>query len=649
MPPPVMATIHHLAASLEYQTVVDIPFLIESQQALALNLSSSNSTKYLHKTDKNWHDIQRQVVKDKKNTTQASSKFLLSNQKKGASLTAYSPISKAIHIQPLDQSLPGSSKQLLTSKIAEPTTTLITQATSSAVVKVPGQQPYQKSNKQSVEFQVIAQVANSQITNLSETLTNEIPAVSKLSDVQSTDWKLQALQLLMERYGVTVLCDNDIFQGNRSVTRFEFAICLNGLLNYIQAQINTDQMKVIDQEDTIVLQRLQQEFTNELAVLQGHIDLLEARTAALETQQFATTTKLTGEVKFNLIDGWGGRVTGKGDSNPVLTYLTKLQFNTSFSGKDLLFIELAAGNAVNRNFADSDSFGTKMALWSEAGNTNNQTFLTVLQYRFTAFNDRITFKITPVGHRTYIVLNSNSSTEGLALSQFGEFSPVFRIGLEELNTGLGIDWSITDQTQLQFVYSAKNANDPNSGLFNSDSYAIGTQLLVRPTENFTTGIAYIHAQSEDGSLNTLAGSLNADTSGGFKERAQIQAINGTLQWRLLPNVTLGAWGGYIRTKSRESDAEANSTTYAVSLLVRDLFGREGDTLGVIFGQPLKLINGKLIQREDVSTSLHYELFYDFRVNNNISITPGFFVITNPEHNSGNNTIIIGGIRTRFRF
>jgi Carbohydrate-selective porin, OprB family len=47
--------------------------------------------------------------------------------------------------------------------------------------------------------------------------------------------------------------------------------------------------------------------------------------------------------------------------------------------------------------------------------------------------------------------------------------------------------------------------------------------------------------------------------------------------------------------------------------------------------------------------MHIEAFYRFPANENIAITPGLLVITNPEHDRNNNTIYIGLIRTTFTF
>ncbi|MBD0387517.1 MAG: carbohydrate porin, partial [Nostoc sp. C3-bin3] len=49
------------------------------------------------------------------------------------------------------------------------------------------------------------------------------------------------------------------------------------------------------------------------------------------------------------------------------------------------------------------------------------------------------------------------------------------------------------------------------------------------------------------------------------------------------------------------------------------------------------------------TSLHIETFYRFRVNDNISITPIFYLITKPEHNDANDAIWVGVLRTSFAF
>jgi hypothetical protein len=148
---------------------------------------------------------------------------------------------------------------------------------------------------------------------------------------------------------------------------------------------------------------------------------------------------------------------------------------------------------------------------------------------------------------------------------------------------------------------------------------------------------------------------------------------------------------------------ANTATFTLSLGLSDPFGREGDLFGFIFGMPPKLVDAgpetpgtpvpffeqvineenpttvtdnnpnldtvgqataapggapelvdqgvlpKRVGEQDEATSLHFEFFYRFKVNDNLWITPGFFFVTNPGHIADNDTIYVGTIRTTFRF
>ncbi len=58
----------------------------------------------------------------------------------------------------------------------------------------------------------------------------QVTSVSQLSDVQPTDWAFQALQSLVERYGVIAGYPDGTYRGNRAMTRYEFAAGLNAAL-----------------------------------------------------------------------------------------------------------------------------------------------------------------------------------------------------------------------------------------------------------------------------------------------------------------------------------------------------------------------------------------------------------------------------------
>ncbi|HIK24942.1 MAG TPA: carbohydrate porin, partial [Thermosynechococcus sp. M46_R2017_013] len=193
--------------------------------------------------------------------------------------------------------------------------------------------------------------ASSTITSVNQLLADEksmgqVTSVSQLSDVRPTDWAYQALASLVEKYGCIAGYPDGTFRGNRAATRYEMAAALNACLDVISDRFAT-------KEDLAALQRLMNEFATELATLRGRMDNLEARTAALEATQFSTTTKLTATAVMSV--QYGGRPSSANPSvspvgpapsntNPTVIAAVLLSLNTSFTGTDLLQINLSTGN-----------------------------------------------------------------------------------------------------------------------------------------------------------------------------------------------------------------------------------------------------------------------------------------------------------------
>jgi hypothetical protein len=199
--------------------------------------------------------------------------------------------------------------------------------------------------------EILAQTANDakvldqvkRYSNEGNTSQSQVTSVSQFSDVQPTDWAFQALQSLVERYGCIAGYPNGTYRGNRALTRYEFAAGLNACLDRVNELIATATADLVTKQDLATLQRLQEEFSAELATLRGRVDSLEARTAELEANQFSTTTKLVGEAIFAVSDAFGDR-TGEAN-NTVFQDRVRLGLQTSFTGRDVLTTRLSAGNA----------------------------------------------------------------------------------------------------------------------------------------------------------------------------------------------------------------------------------------------------------------------------------------------------------------
>ncbi|EGJ30325.1 MULTISPECIES: iron uptake porin [Moorena] len=482
------------------------------------------------------------------------------------------------------------------------------------------------------------------------TAMTQVTNIVQLQDVQPGDWAFEALRSLIERYGCIAGYQDRTFQGNRALTRYEFAAGLNACMEQIERLVAVESANRISEEDLATLQQLANQFNPELAQLKTRVDNLDSRVAFLEEHQFSTTVKFGGEVIFGLAAAEGGNPPGTGDANIVLNYLVRIGTVASFTGRDRLRIVLASGNFDDGGFANPNVLNTFAALLSYQDDLDNDVVLDSLEYRF-AISDRVVFTIKPVGFSLGSVLTANSPFLDVgigSISRFGEASPLFKIGA--LDAGVGLDWFVADPLRLQVAYGTRNSSSPSEGFISPDHSALGVQLLFTPANNMAAGLHYINAYANDGQLNTFAGSFNADTSSLLLQETQTHAVGGSLQWRFTDNLTFAGWGGYTFTNALASDDFANASTYLLSLAFSDPFGQEGSLLGLIIGQPLKLENGNgLLLGEDNATSIHYEIFYRHKFSNNIYITPGFFMVTDPGHIEENNDIYIGVLRATFRF
>ncbi len=255
----------------------------------------------------------------------------------------------------------------------------------------------------------------------------QVTSVSQLSDVQPTDWAFQALQSLVERYGCIVGYPDGTYKGNRAMTRYEFAAGLNACLERITELIAAATADLVTRDDLAVLQRLQEEFAVELAELGGRVDALEARTAELEANQFSTTTKLNGEILFWLTDTWGERAGARGEprsendrTEVALGYRVRLNFDTSFTGKDRLRARLQARDIPN--WSGRDLTNTLMTrLGTDESNPDDTVTLNKLFYEFPV-GDQLKVIVGPQGIEVddfQTVLSPFDSSGSGATSRFG--------------------------------------------------------------------------------------------------------------------------------------------------------------------------------------------------------------------------------------
>jgi BMFP domain-containing protein YqiC len=502
----------------------------------------------------------------------------------------------------------------------------------------------------------------------------QVTNVSQLSDVSPGDWAFEALRSLVERYGCIAGYPDGTYRGNRAMTRYEFAAGLNACLQQIESLIAG--LDFVTREDLETLQRLIQEFEAELATLGTRVDNLEGRVAFLEDNQFSTTTKLNGEAIFSLAGAFGDEQALQPDDLPAdvdvddeITFSDRVRiaFDTSFFGGDRLRTRFEAGNVPEFD----EATGTEMArLGYEAAN-GNDVEVEKLHYRFPV-GENLRFHIGATGVTFDDIASPNNpffeSSGSGALGRFLRRNPAIYRNGGSITAGANIQF--TDFLSLDVAYlTSGDGNDPTekNGLTDGDFTAIG-QLNLGLGDNIDLAFSYGYSfyPGEDVNLSgstsseiakrPFIGDFNVITGDPIFAATSANRFGFQASIRLASFLNIAGWVGYVDAEAESGlseGAEADIWNGAVILSFLDL-GKEGAVLSIGGGIPPKVTDidndpfGGL-NIEDPDTSYIIEAQYQYPVTDNILITPGAYVILNPNHFDDNEDIYVGVIRTTFSF
>ncbi|EKQ70667.1 'Carbohydrate-selective porin, OprB family',S-layer domain containing protein [Leptolyngbyaceae cyanobacterium JSC-12] len=531
----------------------------------------------------------------------------------------------------------------------------------------------------------------------------QVTSVSQFLDVNPTDWAFQALQSLVERYGCIVGYPDKTYRGNRALTRYEFAAGLNACLDKIQELIAAATADFVRKEDLEVVKRLQEEFAAELAALRGSVEALEVRTATLEKQQFSTTTKLTGNVWFNLTGAFAGddvtaerslrapnsafappqrdannRPTRVQRQNPEITfgYYTFLNFNTSFTGKDLLVTQLVAGNGNSpaNQFVSAGFFNSWGTPFLDQTGVVNATNVSIreLFYQFPV-GDNLRVVIGPrVNHYRYF--DANRFTFFLTGASSFQSNGSTLMNAVDRGSGAVVVWTINPQFQFTAAYLAENteflnpavgfntSSNPAFGLFNSTN-TITAQLLFSPSRSFNLRLIYNRSslRPTNGFIGGAAGEplpygYADDGFGGQLKDSGADTFVANFDWLITKN--FGVFGRYSYgvtdinpRNSARSGGKIRVQSFQAGLGFPDL-GKKG-ALGVLsFVVPFDYLSGTrflLSGAGDGGTQYELEASYYYPINDNLALVPAFYAIFNPNNFDSNPTVFVGNLRAQFSF
>ena len=492
-----------------------------------------------------------------------------------------------------------------------------------------------------------------------ENLTFEsFTGVRDLQDIQKTDWAYGALARLTEKYDCLAGFDNNFTRGD-TLTRYEFAAALNSCLQTMENLVAND---LPTEEELSELRRLTTEFEQELLNVQTEADNLEQRIAFLEDHNFSTTTILRGSVDFIAASAFGDQkavpsgsiATEELSDEFTFSSRVRLNFETSFTGKDLLRTRIEAGNI---NAFGSGVTGTQMTFLGAGTNTGNNVRLGQIFYRFPLGNKGNAYIAGARQSASAFIPTLNRAS---TISLFGFNNPLYDIGF---GAGAGVYYQFSDSIGAGVAYYSGSSDNPGlgRGLFNGD-YSVLGQVTFTPDDKLGISFTYAHFFSpQPGSTNNITsftGSQFAQFPFGEDTATSSDNFNVAVSYRVGDRLELGGWLGHIDAIAESSPtnsglngsrgANADIWTWALTASYSDL-GKLGSKLSFILGMPPKLTDSEISNRQDEDTSLHLELSYNYPLTEQISVTPGVLAITNPEHNRENDAIVIGLLQMTFRF
>jgi len=511
---------------------------------------------------------------------------------------------------------------------------------------------------------------------------NQVTSITQFSDVQPTEWAYQALSNLVERYGCVAGYPDGTFRGKRPLSRWEAAALLNACLDRIT-------------EVTDELRRLMKEFEVELSVLKGRVDGLEAKVGELEASQFSTTTVLKGEATFVLgaVNAGGNSSSGAfGPGNDAdnynqqfgstnFSYDVRLNLETSFTGKDLLFTRLRSGNFENAFAGDGVNTSALDRASSGIGG-NNSVGVDRLYYRFPV-GDQFTFVVGPRARNTES-LAVTPSVYGSGILDY--FSVNGAPGVYNKATGalVAAIWRQNVEKgrgRFSFAanYVAQQGNvgqvfDGNPNNCSGSEGGIGTDCArgsITAQLNYTApqwnvSLAYRYGQQ---GTNFRRGTNFVSSNSWFLANGESNNFAVNAYWQpknpgIIPSISVG-WGlNSLSGNSINSSGDefedpyvTQSQSWFAGLQWKDVFAK-GNEAGMAVGQATfatQLSQGSIDGQNTTPNDGNFvwEWWYKFQVTDNISVTPAIFYLSRPlgQLTSSNRDFnVFGGlIQTRFKF
>ena len=368
-----------------------------------------------------------------------------------------------------------------------------------------------------------------------------------------------------------------------------------------------------------------------ISTQKGRADSLELKQNQFEAGSFSETTSLDGKAVFALMGTDHSLTKTDGTDSLAAAYQYTMNLNTSFTGDDNLYIRLRTGNGAGR-FTNKD-FGTYLVMSTGYG---DDLKVDKIWYTFPV-GDSNTFWIGPKIENYYM--------HGTTPSIYKPVTKQFTLG------GNGEAYGASTNAGAGWAYKADNGFAISSNFVSQQNATSNGILTNQAKTSWATQVGYTTDQWSLSAIANLKYNGWSDTyyhSLGHSPSPSCSTCNFTAigirsWWRPLetgtatPAISLGFDTTDYDGATAASD---NSTAWFAGLTWQDIFQAD-DRIGVAFGQPTT-------NEDETVTPFAYELYYSFKANDSVTITPAVFGGSDRNGTSGDD--IFGAVlETTFKF
>ena len=370
--------------------------------------------------------------------------------------------------------------------------------------------------------------------------------------------------------------------------------------------------------------------SEDIANLKSRVDGLEVRQNVIEAGSFSDTTTLDGKAIFTVGAMDTDSTQGEGYNGKVqANYTYQMNLNSSFTGDDNLYVRLKSGN--HDSWSDTKNHYNG---YLSAGTGKSDRFEVDKIWYSTSVGENHTFWVGPKIENYYM----HATTPSI-------YKPVlkaFTLG------GNGAAYGASTSPGAGWSYIADNGFAVSSNFTSQSGNTLG-MLNDQVKTSWATQVGYTQPRYSVSLIanlkyNDWEDSYFMTTDGRQRSFADNDSTNMGLRgwWRpestgsAVPSISVG----YDTSETGQS-GNSNTTAYFVGLTWQDMINAD-DRIGIAIGQPQK-------HEDDTVDPFLYEVYYDYKVNDSVTVTPAIFGGTS-KNVSGTKVDTMGYVlNTTFKF